>query len=667
MKINKIIVLFTFVMLSFFLFLGPVFAEEYPFEGVIFADSLGVHNAPNVLSSSQVTELAYGTKVKVLGLEGTTYKIEYDGETGYIAKSYVININTNTLNTNKEGIETYENYCNALKLSGFPENYCPYLYYLHSKYPAWEFKPEKTDVNLTDAAEQEKWQSALQTNNPNYHLNGNQLEASYYYIRPEVVKMFLDPQNALYENLIFQFLDLEASKEQANDVAIDAVATGHLANFKPTYKEAGKANGVNPLHLLARSKQEGASKADYGAVSGKYTTNLTGRTDITNNITFEGKTLDGFYNFYNIGAYYDAKYNLGSIGRGLAYAAGYLGQTTYGRPWDTPEKAIMGGAEFLKEQYVARGQNTLYYEKFNVSPNKYYNIYAHQYMTNIYAPIKEAQTLHSAYKKANMLNTNFKFLIPIYNDSGISDIGSDASSKSYNNYLSSIKVNDVVLPDFNKETLEYYYTISTNAENATIAVEKEDNDATVSGIGELPFIDNKIATTITIIAPSGSKRNINLVITRNPVEAEHNIEIPEIKVDDVAGKLGLKLNDNTFYGISMGYSTNDLIGTINNNGATSEVKNTAGTLKTEGNLVTGDTVTIKGTNEEKSFYIVIRGDINGDDKVNIVDLLLVQKHILGKGNLENYKFYAGDTNYDSKINIVDLLQIQKHILGKGNL
>ncbi len=666
MKRNRIVILFTFI-LTFLFSIDIVLAEEYPFEGVIFADSLGVHNAPNVFTSSQVTELAYGTKVKVVGLENSTYKIEYDGETGYIAKSYVININASTLNTNKEGIETYENYCNALKLSGFPENYCPYLYYLHSKYPAWEFKAEATGVSLVDAADKEKWQSALQTNNSNYYLNGNQLEASYYYIIPEVVKMFLDPQNALYENLIFQFLDLEASKEQANDVAIDNVATGHLANFKPTYKEAGRVNGINPLHLLARSKQEGASKADYGAVSGLYTTNLTGRTDITTNITFEGKTLDGFYNFYNIGAYYDSKYNLGSIGRGLAYAAGYFGQTTYGRPWDTPEKAIMGGAEFLKEQYVSRGQNTLYYEKFNVSPNKYYNLYAHQYMTNIYAPIKEGQTLYSAYKKADMLNTNFSFLIPVYTDSGVSEIGSDASSKSYNNYLSSIKVNDVVLPDFNRETLEYYYTITTGEEKAIISVDKEDNDAAVSGIGELSFIDNKINTTITVIAPSGSKRSINLTITRNIPEDGHNIEAPVIKVDDVANNLGLKLNDNTFYGISMGYSTNDLLSTISNNGAQAEVKNQGGTVKSDGNLVTGDTVTIKGTNEEKAYSVVIRGDINGDDKINIVDLLLVQKHILGKGNLETYKFYAGDTNYDSKINIVDLLLIQKHILGKGNL
>lgn len=671
MKKYKIVILFTLVLCLLFSY-SIVYAENYPFEGIIFADSLGVHNAANVLSSSQVTELAYGSKVKVIGEDkNNTYKIEYYGEIGYVAKSYVINVNESIKTTDIEGIETYNNYCEALKNSGFPETYCPYLYYLHSRYPAWSFVAEPTGVSLTDAAFKEKDLSALQTANPNYYLTGKELESSYYYVIPEVVKMFLDPQNALYESLIFQFLDFVSSKEQVNDVAIDSIATGNLVKYKNVYKEAGKVNGINPLHLLARSKQEGASKETYGSVSGKYTTNLQGRTDLTTNITFDGKTLDGFYNYYNIGSYYDSQHNLSSIARGLAYAAGYFGQTTYGRPWDTPEKAIDGGAAFLNEQYVSRGQNTLYYEKFNVSPNRYYNIYSHQYMTNIYAPVSEARSLYNAYKKANMLNTNFVFLIPIYTDAGASPSGSDASNKSYNNYLTSIKINDVEISDFNKETLEYYYKIATEEDSVVISVDKEDNDAVVNGIGKINFIDNKINTTITITAPSGSKRNIALHIEKEVIQQENNEEsgkqITIIDVNNVVNNLGLKVNENFFYGMSLGYSANNILSAVSNQGASSTIKGLDGNIKNEGELTTGDLVTIKGTNEEKSYNIVIRGEINGDNKINIVDLLLVQKHILGKGDLSSYKFYAGDTNYDNKINIVDLLLIQKHILGKGNL
>ena len=181
---------------------------------MIYADALVIHNAPNTRSSSAVTELAYGTKVKVVGLEGSMYKIEYDNTTGYGSRSSIVNVDESMLTNNKAGIETYDNYCNTLKNTGFPESYCPYLYYLHSVHPAWIFKAENTGVSLSDAAETEKGKSALQTSNKNYWLNGKALEADYYYINADVVKMFLDSKNGLYENMIFQFLDYKLVKNK---------------------------------------------------------------------------------------------------------------------------------------------------------------------------------------------------------------------------------------------------------------------------------------------------------------------------------------------------------------------------------------------------------------------------------------------------------------------
>ena len=128
-KYVTLVILFTFFPLfSFFTNISLINAENYPFDGMITADSLGVHNAPNVLSNSQVTELAFGTKVKVLELQNTVYKIEYAGSVGYVAKSHVVNISTST--STGSG---YDEYCNSLKSIGFPDSYCPYLFYLHKK------------------------------------------------------------------------------------------------------------------------------------------------------------------------------------------------------------------------------------------------------------------------------------------------------------------------------------------------------------------------------------------------------------------------------------------------------------------------------------------------------------------------------------------------------
>lgn len=660
-KMFTIVTIFTLsFILSLVINVNRVMAENYPFEGMIIADALGVHNAPNILSNSQISELAFGTKVKVLGVQGSVYKIDYYGSDGYVAKSQVINVDANT----SKG-DGYNEYCESLKGLGFPESYCPYLFYLHTKHPAWSFRPENTGVSLVEAAEKEKWLSALQTVNPNYYLNGSPLEADYYYVNADVVKMFLDAKNGLFENIIFQFLDLESSKDFINDTAVSSVATGNLANYKNEFIVAANTYAYNVLHLLARSKQEGASNAKYRAVTGTYTTELNDDPTVNTVSTYEGKSLDGYYNFYNIGAYPVPSMNLGAIGRGLAYAAGFIGGTSYGRPWTSPEKAILGGAEFLKEQYVSKGQNTLYYEKFNVGPNNGYSKYSHQYMTNIYAPIQEAKSIYSAYSKAGLLNSGFVFLIPVYTDSG-SNGGSTASDRSYNNYLKNIKVNGRDISDFDRETLEYHYNVYTTDTEVELTAEAEENGATVEGVGKLTFVNDRINAVIVVTAPSGTKRSISIELIRKDGE-ERNLEAPEIKVNDVVNNLGIKMTGDCFYGLSLGTGVGDIINLVNSRGAQVEVKDASGNVKNNGPLSTGDTVIIKGTKESKNFSIGIRGEINGDNKVNIVDLLLVQKHILSKGDLGGNKFLAGDTNYDGKINIVDLLLIQKHILGKGNL
>lgn len=667
-KYVTLVILFTFFPLfSFFANISLINAENYPFDGMITADSLGVHNAPNVLSNSQVTELAFGTKVKVLGLQNTVYKIEYDGSVGYVAKSHVVNISTST--STGSG---YDEYCNSLKSIGFPDSYCPYLFYLHKKYPAWSFKAEDTGVSLIEAAEKEKWLSALQTANSNYYLNGKALEADYYYVNADVVKMFLDAKNGLFENIIFQYMDLESSKSIINDTAINALATGNLANYKNEFREAADRNGYNALHLLARSKQEGASNSKYRAVTGTYTTEVSNDQSVSSSPTYEGKSLDGFYNFYNIGAYPVPSMNLGAIGRGLAYAAGYIGGTSYGRPWNTPAKAISGGAEFLKEQYVSKGQNTLYYEKFNVGPNNGYSKYSHQYMTNIYAPIQEAKNIYSAYNKAGLLNSNFIFLIPVYTDSGASNNGSSASDKSYNNNLKAIKVNEIIVGDFDKNVTEYYYKAAFTSDEVNVTALAEDAEATIKGTGVVKLVNNKAVVKIVVTAPSGSQKTYVVTIENNtgnptPAEEEKKVESPEVKVADLVNSIGVKLNGDVLYGISPGTDINIIISKIRSNGGWAVVKNSDNTDKNSGTFTTADKIVITGTKENKIYTIAVRGNINGDDKINIVDLLLIQKHILGKGDLTDAKFLAGDTNYDGKINIVDLLLVQKHILGKGNL
>lgn len=89
--------------------------------------------------------------------------------------------------------------------------------------------------------------------------------------------------------------------------------------------------------------------------------------------------------------------------------------TTYNRPWTSPQKAILGGAEFIAENYIVKGQHTSYLKKFNVNPNSSYNTYNHQYMANLQAPSSEAKSSYTSYKNNSLLNLPLHFVIPTYN------------------------------------------------------------------------------------------------------------------------------------------------------------------------------------------------------------------------------------------------------------
>ena len=55
------------------------------------------------------------------------------------------------------------------------------------------------------------------------------------------------------------------------------------------------------------------------------------------------------------------------------------------------------------------------------------------------------------------------------------------------------------------------------------------------------------------------------------------------------------------------------------------------------------------------------GDLNGDDKIDSVDLILMRKYIAGYA--VNIDIKAADLNCDGKINTVDLTLLRKYIAG----
>lgn len=61
--------------------------------------------------------------------------------------------------------------------------------------------------------------------------------------------------------------------------------------------------------------------------------------------------------------------------------------------------------------------------------------------------------------------------------------------------------------------------------------------------------------------------------------------------------------------------------------------------------------------------MIIKGDVNGDGRINYEDLLLVKWHLLGAIQLTGDAFIAADTDSDGDVSLSDLSNIRLHVTG----
>lgn len=264
------------------------------------------------------------------------------------------------------------------------------------------------------------------------------------------------------------------------------VLTGS-SSYVDIIMNAGIQSGVNPYVLAAMIIQEQGSGTS-GLISGSYS------------------GYQGYYNYFNVEAYQTD--TMDAIQRGLWYASQ---PGSYGRPWDTPEKSIMGGAMIYGETYVKAGQNTFYLKKFNVQGS---NLYKHQYMTNVQGAASEGAIYAKAYSD-EMKNTALEFRIPVYTSMPDAPSAKPTLDGSPNNKLAALSVNGFALtPTFNKDTTSYDLIVDTNVSQVTVNANAIDSKATVSGTGTINLQSGSNDITIGVKAENGTVRNYVIHVVR---------------------------------------------------------------------------------------------------------------------------------------------------------
>ncbi len=657
--------------------------NDISFEGINVIDWTSRINANNVTvrkdkttKSDALDTLSLGVNVDIISTHKTTntncstniwYKIKYyNNKTGYICSKYV---------TEKKNITLEDSeYAATLKEAGFPDSYIPYLNYLHSKYPNWTFKPKNTNSNFATAVDSEEGLNYMQTKNNNYRTSTKPAEGSTWFkVNPGVIAFYMDPRNWLTKERIFMFekLDYEDTYETTYPELVKSLfGDGKLGDdiYITPMVTNGKKYKVSPLHIGSRVRLE-VGKDGSHSTDGK-------------EFTYKGKTYSGYYNFFNIGAYEQTV-------DGVDYSAITMGLVTAKKNgWNTIDKAIEGGVKFLANGYVTKGQGTLYYQKFNVSPDSepYSTKYLHQYMTNIQAPATEGNQNYNSYKSASILANPFIFEIPVYNN--MPEYTSLPLSGDADNNLKSLSItNYSIEPTFDSDVLSYEVYIPSNINKVTVNASASSSKATVTGAQEYEITDAETDITITVTPEVGQEKKYVLTIIKNvntdvndnddanddntneEDKNPNNAEITYKSISDVLSDSNINVLNKTITNVKYNISSSTLLNKLTKNGASNVViKNKNNKEIKDGTLVgTGSTLIVTSGNTSETYTFVIKGDTSGDGKITILDLLQIQKHIRGDKKLTGNYLSAADTSGDGKVTILDLLQVQKHIRGDKKL
>ena len=302
------------------------------------------------------------------------------------------------------------------EFNNFPYGYRAKLKELQDKYPNWTFVPFETGLEWNDVVNAEmqgnrslvsitvkdSWKSKEKGDyDPETGTYVGKSGKNWVRASREAVEYNLNPINYFDEQHIFAFEQLSLNYSVHTIDGVEAIISNSwmegncLEDDKPqpgirycnAIFQAGIESGVSPYHIASRILQE----MGRGNVESK----------TNNNPLITGAY--GVYNYYNFGA--SGKTSAEIIANGVVYAEK--------KGWDTRFKGIIGGAKIIGADYINKGQDTLYLQKFDVE-NSYEGLFWHQYMQNLQAPMGEAGLTYRAYESFDALNSNFVFKIPVY-------------------------------------------------------------------------------------------------------------------------------------------------------------------------------------------------------------------------------------------------------------
>lgn len=492
---------------------------------------------------------------------------------------------------------TYKNSSNDLP-SNFDTVYPGYkslLQTLAKAHPNWTFKLYETGLdwetvinseyqghgsspkNLVPSSYSSAWICSI-CGKKEYDTTGR-----WYCASRGAIEHVMDPRNSLTNANIFQYLllsnDANITKAQVKTMA-SKISYLNSDEIVTAIYEAAQELNINPFYIIGKILQEQGS----------------GASALCSGQGYGGKYV-GYYNLFNVGASGNGTEQV--ILNGLKYA--------YGKGWNTPKKSIIGGIGLIKN-YITRGQDTLYYQKFNVTYKPYYE---NQYAQNIFDSQSIGQILKGYYNDAGLLESSFIFEIPLYKNMPSSSVKSPSVS-SVSGELAYVNANGGLAlrssPGGN--------TIAYVSEGAQVVITKRATSKSSDG-----YYWDQVSTPVGTgymarEAKDGSKTYL-VVIKQYDIKDTNIIIAPGTKIGAIPGAT----NSSSVFG-------------------------------------TGAKITLEG----KTYNLVILGDVSGDGNISPADYVRVKNKIMGVTSMTGFTEKAADVNRDGKVSPADYVQIKNHIM-----
>ncbi|SUM98735.1 GW dipeptide domain-containing protein [Staphylococcus xylosus] len=177
----------------------------------------------------------------------------------------------------------------------------------------------------------------------------------------------------------YQFLRLDKTQNiGATDLDKLLIGKGILEGQGAAFSEAAQTYDINEVYLISHALLE----------TGNGTSKLANGGDVVDGkVVTDGKNK--YYNMFGIGAVDSDAVKQGFI-------------TAKNNGWDTVKKAIVGGAKFISESYIDKGQNTLYKMRWNPE-----NPGVHQYATDVAWASHNATRIKGFYDSMDKLGKYF--------------------------------------------------------------------------------------------------------------------------------------------------------------------------------------------------------------------------------------------------------------------